>query len=179
MGKILKLLFFILLGTSNPGQAQTKESSDDSKPASTNVPGQEYPRIDPQLRGIFKVEAPDAQKVQLSLSETYDMIKGEDGIWTVTTKPLFPGFHYYTLIIDGLAVADPSSESFFGYAKVQSGIEVPEEGVDYYSPKNVPHGEVRACFYYSKTTGYTRRCFVYVPAEYLSLIHISEPTRPY
>ena len=126
MGKKLKLLFFIILVTSNLSQSQTKEPPGDSKPASTNIPGQEYPRIDSGLRGIFKVEAPDAQKVQLSLSETYDMLKGEDGIWRVTTKPLFPGFHYYTLIIDGLAVADPSSESFFGYAKVQSGIEVPE-----------------------------------------------------
>lgn len=166
MGKKLKLLIFIILVTWNLSQSQTKEPSSDSKPASTNIPGQEYPRIDSQLRGIFKVVAPDAQKVQLSLSETYDMLKGEDGIWKVTTKPLFPGFHYYTLIIDGLAVADPSSESFFGYAKVQSGIEVPEEGVEYYSPKKVPHGEVRACYYFSKTTGSTRRCFVYVPAEY-------------
>ena len=56
----------------------------DSKPASTNVPGVEFPRVDSQSRAIFRVEAPNAQKVQLDLKEVYDMVKGEDGVWTVT-----------------------------------------------------------------------------------------------
>ncbi len=149
---------------------QTPEYPPDSKPASTNVSGLEYPRIDSQSRAIFKVDAPNAQKVQLSLSGMYDMVKGEDGLWTVTTKPLVPGFHYYSLVIDGFSVADPASESFFGYAKMQSGIEVPEEGVDYYSVKNVPHGEIRACYYFSKTTNTFRRCFVYVPPDYNNML---------
>jgi len=54
----------------------------DSKPASTNVPGVEFPRVDSQLRAIFRVEAPDVQKLQLDLKEVYDMVKGEDGVWT-------------------------------------------------------------------------------------------------
>ena len=39
-----------------------------------------------QLRDIFRVDAPDAQKVQLDLLNVYDMVKGEDGVWTVTTN---------------------------------------------------------------------------------------------
>ena len=92
-------------------QAQT---SGDAQPASTNVPGAEYPRIDSQLRGTFRVNAPNAQKVELNLGKKYEMTKSADGVWMVTTDPLVVGFHYYTILIDGVAVADPSSESFFG-----------------------------------------------------------------
>jgi enterochelin esterase-like enzyme len=146
--------------------AQATQPPADSKPASTNVPGAEYPRIDSQLRGIFRVNAPNAQKVELNLTKRYDMVKGSEGYWTVTTDPLVVGFHYYTIIIDGLAVADPSSESFFGSGSMQSGIEVPEAGVDYYLPKDVPHGKVQSVVYFSKHENRYRRCNVYIPPDY-------------
>jgi enterochelin esterase family protein len=38
--------------------------------------------------------------------------------------------------------------------------------VDFYEAKEVPHGEVRACWYHSKTTGKPRRAFVYTPPGY-------------
>jgi hypothetical protein len=50
----------------------------DSKPAPANVSGVEFPRIDSQLRAIFRVEAPNAQKVQLDLGSVYEMVKGND-----------------------------------------------------------------------------------------------------
>ena len=138
----------------------------DSKPAATNVPGVEYPRIDTRLRGIFRVNAPNAQKVQLNLTRTYDMVKGEDGYWTLTTEPLDPGFHYYSLVIDGFSFADPASESFFGSGRMQSAIEVPEEGVDFYSIKNVPHGEIVHKIYFSNTTKTWRSINIYTPPGY-------------
>ena len=55
-----------------------------------------------------------------------DMVKQSDGFWTVTTPPLVPGFHYYTLIIDGAEVSDPGSHAFFGGSKSTSAVEVPE-----------------------------------------------------
>ena len=119
----------------------------DSKPASSNVPGQQYPRIDSELRATFRVSAPTAQKVGVHVNRAdYDMAKGEDGNWMVTTKILEPGFHYYNLFIDGVNVADPASESFFGISKMSSGIEVPSKGEDFYDAKEVPHGEVKALF---------------------------------
>ncbi len=95
-----------------------------------------------------------------------DMTKGEDGVWSVTTSPLVPGFHYYSLIVDGVAVNDPGSHTFYGTGKDASGIEVPEKGVDYYSLKDVPHGDVRIHSYFSRITGRWRRCFVYTPPDY-------------
>jgi enterochelin esterase family protein len=94
------------------------------------------------------------------------MTKGENGVWTVTTPPLVPGFHYYSLIVDGVAVNDPGSKTFYGTSKDSSGIEIPEKGVDYYSYKDVPHGDVRIRPYFSKITGAWRRAFVYTPPDY-------------
>ncbi|MEO7207648.1 MAG: alpha/beta hydrolase-fold protein [Steroidobacteraceae bacterium] len=69
-------------------------------------------------------------------------------------------------MLNGVAVNDPSSETYFGYGKETSGIEVPEAGTDFYTIQNVPHGEVRANWYLSKTTGEWRRAFVYTPPGY-------------
>jgi len=42
------------------------------------------------------------------------MEKQQDGYWTVTTPQLVPGFHYSTLIIDGMEVSDLNTHAFFG-----------------------------------------------------------------
>jgi len=79
-------------------------------PASTNVSGAEYPRILPDNSVMFRIEAPDAQKLQINLGKIYDMQRNDEGVWTATIDPLGTGFHYYSLVIDGVAVADPASE---------------------------------------------------------------------
>ena len=116
----------------------------------------------------FRIKAPDAQKVVFGFfdSQRYPAKKGEDGFWTATTEPQVPGFHYYRVFIDGAEVNDPASETFYGTGKQASGIEIPEKGVDYYLPKDVPHGEVRERWYFSKTTQAWRRIFVYTPPGY-------------
>jgi enterochelin esterase-like enzyme len=152
------------------GAQQQPDSSKpaDTIPAPTNIRGAEYPRIHPDLRVTFRIKAPDAQKVVFGFfdSQRYPAKKGEDGFWTATTEPQVPGFHYYRVFIDGAEVNDPSSETFYGTGKDASGIEIPEKGVDYYLPKDVPHGEVRERWYHSSTTQQWRRIFVYTPPGY-------------
>jgi enterochelin esterase-like enzyme len=157
----LLLLLFSTVGTLQAPPA-------DSVPASTNVPGAQYPRITRDLRAIFRIKAPDAQKVEFAFysPRRYPAAKDEAGFWTATTDPLVPGFHYYRVFIDGAEVNDPASLTFYGTGKDASGIEVPEEGVDYYIPKEVPHGDVRERWYLSKTTGRWRRVYVYAPPGY-------------
>jgi enterochelin esterase-like enzyme len=166
----MKLSFSIMLFTlflnSIISSGQTSDYPPDSKPASTNVPGAEYPRIDSQSRVTFKIKAPDAQKVQIDLVKKYDMVKNSEGIWEVTTDPVVEGFHYYSVIIDGYTAVDPSSQTFYGMSRNASGIEIPEKGVDYYLPKNVPHGQIRRVNYYSDITKAWRRAYVYTPAGY-------------
>src|SRR5205085_5572641 len=129
-----------------PGQANKApdQKSSEAQPAPTNVNNSAYPRIHPDLRVTFRLKAPDARKVQvvgnfgLGKGGPWEMERGEAGMWTVTTPPVIPGFHYYTLSVDGVQVNDPGSDAFFGTGKPTSGIDIPEPGMDFYHAKNVP-----------------------------------------
>lgn len=134
--------------------------------ASTNVRSAKYPRILPGSKAHFRIKAPDAQKVQIDLGKKYDMVKDGNGFWEVTTDSVSEGFHYYSLLIDGVAVADPASETFYGMGRMASGIEMPFPGDDYYAVKDVPHGDVRIKRYYSPIAGSWRRFFIYTPPGY-------------
>ncbi len=149
-----------------PTVNETTQTLEAGTPASSNVRGAEYPRVLPDLRVVFKIKLPNVQKVEFNLGKIYPATRSDDGYWSVTTNPQVPGFHYYWMVVDGVPVNDPSSETYFGYGKQTSGIEIPETGVDYYLPKDVPHGEVRQRWYFSKTTGAWRRAFVYTPPDY-------------
>jgi len=120
-----------------PNVAKGSDSAD-SAPAPTNIRGAAYPRVHGDLRVTFGIKAPSAQKVEFAFFGTpaprYPAKKDQSGFWTATTEPLVPGFHYYRVFIDDVAVNDPSSETFYGTGKETSGIEVPEKGVDYYLP---------------------------------------------
>ncbi len=163
----MKSILLLLALTAIPAWAQGK-ANQDSQPASTNVPNAEYPRIYPDGRVEVRVKAPLAQKIQVQIGATpaIDMVKGEDGLWSVVSPPIVPGFHYYYLTIDGVTVSDPASYSYYGVSKDSSGIDVPERGVDFYLVKDVPHGEIREHWYHSKATGSWRRCFIYTPPGY-------------
>ena len=134
--------------------------------AESNVRNSKYPQLTADHRAIFRIKAPDAQKAQIDLGRKYDMVRQEGGIWETVTDSLGEGFHYYSLLIDGVAVADPGSETFYGMGRMASGIEVPFEGGEYYALKDVPHGDIRMKRYYSEVSRSWRRFFVYTPAGY-------------
>jgi enterochelin esterase-like enzyme len=166
MKKLLFTSISLIFLTAGFCIGQAVQPPADSKPATSNVRGAEYPRVTSDLRAIFRIKAPDARIVQIMLDKKWDMVKDDQGVWTVTTDPLVVGFHYYFLLIDGVQVSDPSSESYFGWGKMSSGIEIPETNVDYYTVKNVPHGDIRSKWYFSNTTGKWRRTIVYCPPGY-------------
>ena len=139
---------------------------DNSKPAVTNINQSNCPCILDDLSVVFKIKAPDAQKVQIDLGKLYNMAKDEQGFWTVTTNPQVPGFHYYSLVIDGYKVMDPASETFYGMGRMASAVEIPEKGTDFYEVKDVPHGAISSKYYFSKVTNGWRRLFVYTPPGY-------------
>ena len=135
--------------------------------ATTNTPGREYPKINPDLTVEFQVQAPEAKEVAVDIcNKVYPMQREGDGPWTVTTDALEPGFHYYFLIVDGMRLSDPASQLFFGCGLDASAIEIPEAGADFYLEKDVPRGEVRMQRYWSPSMNAWRTCYVYVPAEY-------------
>lgn len=146
------------------------QAENGSVPAEGNVYEAKYPRVLPDGKAIFRIHAPEAQKIELDcVGKKFPMTKDEQDVWTVTTEPLVVGFHYYAFIIDGVSVADPACETYFGCARQMSGIEIPEskEASAYYRyNKDVPHGQVRECHYYSGVEKKERRCYVYTPAGY-------------
>jgi enterochelin esterase family protein len=129
--------------------------------------GAQYPRVLPDHSVAFQFKAPSAQAVDVDITgKKFPMTRGTDDVWSVTTPPLVEGFHYYALDADGVRMNDPGSHAYFGTGKDTSGIEVPEDGVDYYLAQDVPHGDVHIRIYHSKITGLWRRCFVYTPPDY-------------
>lgn len=135
-------------------------------PAQTNVRNSNYPQILADQRVIFKTKAPDAKKVQVDLGRKYDMVKDSAGFWTATTDSISEGFHYYSLIIDGVAIADPASQTFYGMGRMASGIEIPFAGGGYYALRDVPHGDIRIKKYFSKVTNSWRQMYIYTPPGY-------------
>lgn len=136
------------------------------QPAPSNVPNAQYPRINSDSSVTFRIRADDAKIVRITTLGPYELVKGEDGFWTVTTKPLAPGFYYYAVNVDGFTTTDPGSQAFFGYNRYGSAVEVPGPESDFFAPKDVPHGNVRQVWYFSKATGAWRRVFVYTPPGY-------------
>ncbi|AYQ33227.1 alpha/beta hydrolase-fold protein [Runella sp. SP2] len=149
-------------------QAQVAE---DFKPSSLNQPGQEYPMVNSQGYARFKIVAPAADSVRVSLGlggkGGTKLAKAEDGTWMGTTDgPMDEGFHYYNVKIDGGKFNDPGTLNFYGSVRWESGIEIPAKDQDFYALKNVPHGHVQQVLFPSPSTGTSRRAFVYTPAGY-------------
>ena len=134
--------------------------------AATNIRSVKYPQILPDNRVMFRIKAPDAQRVQIDLVKKYEMARDTGGYWIVTTDSVTEGFHYYSLIIDGVALADPASETFYGMGRMASGIEIPFANGGYYALKDVPHGDIRIKKYYSRITNSWRQFYIYTPPGY-------------
>ncbi len=138
------------------------------------------PRVNPDGSVTFRLKAPLARSVQIEPlngqpenngynglgSGSYDLVKDEAGVWSITTPPAVPGLHTYWLVVDGVRVNDTTSRSYGSKLMQACGVEIPEPGVDFYDIKDVSHGEVRLKWYYSKITNLWRRAYVYFPAEY-------------
>ena len=155
-----------------PTMAQTNVTVlDDFKPSSLNQPGQEYPQVNSQRYVRFRITAPNAQSVKVSLGlggrGGTTLTKGDDNVWSGTTAgPMDEGFHYYHLTVDGGTFNDPGTLNFYGSTRWESGIEVPANDQDFYAVKDVPHGKVQLVLFPSKSTSSTKRAFVYTPPDY-------------
>ncbi len=149
------------------GQASNVFSADTAHASPYNLSGARYPRIEADSRVTFRFNAPDAQKVQVSIVNVpHDMIKGPDGVWTYTSEPQDKGYHNYWMIVDGVIVVDPATNAFIGYGHMCNGFEIPDPDGRFYELKDVPHGNVLIKNYYSKVAKSWRHIFVYTPPDY-------------
>jgi enterochelin esterase-like enzyme len=169
---LILVLFLTLTGSLSFAQTSQPAINDDFKPSTLNQPGKEYPQVNSQGYARFRIEAPQAQSVVVSLGlggtkGGTPLTKGDIGFWTGTTAgPMDEGFHYYHLTIDGGVFNDPGTLNFYGSVRWESGIEIPAHDQDFYALKDVPHGNVQQILFPSKSTNTSRRAFVYTPPMY-------------
>ena len=148
------------------------QPKEDFRPSVLNQPGQDYPQVNSEGYARFRVVAPDAKSVIVSLGlggrGGTVLRKDKDGVWTGTTEgPMDEGFHYYHLTIDGGVVNDPGTGNFFGSCRWESGIEIPAHDQDFYANRmDVAHGNVQQVLFPSQSTNTVRRAFVYTPPTY-------------
>lgn len=166
-------VFLVAISTSFIGWSQTPttEVLEDFKPSTLNQPGQEFPKVNSQGYARFRINAPQAQAVSVSLGlggrGGTVLSKADDGSWTGTTAgPMDEGFHYYHLTIDGGTFNDPGALNYYGSTRWESGIEIPAHDQDFYALKDVPHGNVQQVLFPSKSTNTSRRAFIYTPPGY-------------
>jgi len=170
--QLIAILVILISGSICSAQTDKPTILDDFKPSTLNQPGQEYPQVNSQGYARFRIIAPDAKSVVVSLGPGgtrggTPLTKAEDGSWTGTTAgPMEEGFHYYHLTIDGGVFNDPGTLNFYGSTRWESGIEIPAHDQDFYALKDVPHGKVQQILFPSKSTNTSRRAFVYTPPAY-------------
>ena len=162
----LSILAFAAILSGQLCAAEDKPPVDDWKPAPSNQAGKQYPQVNSESRVKFRIVAPEAKSVGCTFRDSSEFSKGEDGAWYGYTRPLDEGFHYYAIKIDGAEMPDPNSRYFYGSSRWGSAVEIPAKDADFYALKNVPHGQLREVYYFSKSSDKTRHIYVYTPPDY-------------
>jgi len=144
---------------------------EDFKPSVLNQPFQQYPQVNSQGYARFRIYAPSADSVRVSLGlggqGGTKLTKADSGYFIGTTAgPMDEGFHYYHVNIDGGTFNDPGTGNFYGSQRWESGIEIPAKDQDFYALKDVPHGHMQQVLFPSKSTNTSRVAFVYTPPGY-------------
>jgi len=150
---------------------------EDFRPNELNQQGQEYPQVNSEGYARFRIDAPDAKSVIVSLGlggrGGTVLHKDKDGVWTGTTEgPMDEGFHYYHLTIDGATVNDPGTNNYFGSTRWESGIEIPAHDQAFYALRtDIPHGNLQQVLFPTNVKSDRgesgmRRAFVYTPPTY-------------
>ena len=153
-----------------------RQPKEDFVPNPCNQPGQEYPMVNSEGYARFRVVAPDAKSVIVSLGlggrGGTVLRKDKNGVWTGTTEgPMDPGFHYYHLTIAGGVFNDPGTNNYFGSCRWESGIEIPVADQDFYAyRKNINHGNIQQVTFWSESTGKMQTANVYLPYGYGKMV---------
>jgi enterochelin esterase-like enzyme len=129
------------------------------------------PIIETDRKVTFRVRAPGARKVSLTsdFSDETQLLRDEQGVWSVKMGPITPDIYFYSFLIDGVRAVDPGNPNVkigFTTSTVTSILEVRGDQPAFYDIKNVPHGTLRTHLYHSKSSGIIREVNVYTPPGY-------------
>ncbi len=126
----------------------------------------------------FRLYAPKAESVKIGSSEleqylggwSKEMVKNDEGVWSLTIGPIEPGIYDYVYDVDGVRNTDPSNPMVFENRQGSRGyVEVPGPPANprHDEWRDVPHGAVTMHWYHSSTAdGSLRRVHIYTPPQY-------------
>lgn len=128
------------------------------------------PEINADNTVTFRLDAKNAKEVKVQgdcISEGGNLTKGEDGIWTLTTKKLNSELYSYSFFVDGVKAFDPNNAFLIRDVSTVVNVFLIGGGkADLYKVTDVAHGTVAKRWYHSPKLGSTRRLTVYTPAFY-------------
>ncbi|MCW3787282.1 esterase [Plebeiibacterium sediminum] len=138
--------------------------------------GIESPVVNADHTVTFRIKAPGADKVLVTgnlnsekafANISYEMQKGDNGVWSFTTQVLPSELYRYHFEVDSVRTIDPGNAHVIRDVANISNIFIIEDGTaDLYKVQQVPHGTVSFRWYESKGNDKNRRLTVYTPAGY-------------
>lgn len=134
------------------------------------------PEINEDHTVTFRIDAPEASEVLVTGSLdaedafapiSYEMEKGNDGIWSFTTPVLPSEFYRYHFLVDSVRTVDPANaHAIRDVANISSVFLIEGGKADLYKVNQVPHGTVSYRWYESPGNDKARRLAVYTPPGY-------------
>jgi len=132
-------------------------------------PAVKSPEVSADGRVTFRLRAPAAQEVFVTIGGRTAMTKDDQGVWSATTQqPMEPDYYPYNFIVDGVSISDPSNPLVKSIVTggFQSFVHVPGPSGLSWELNDVPHGKVTHHFYKSGIIGDNRDFYVYTPPNY-------------
>ena len=120
----------------------------------------------------FYMYAPNAKVVEVAgiggyfSNDRIVLSTDGDGGFRKTVSGMHWAMHYYFWYVDGVRICNPDAGISYGCFTAINTFEIPEDGVDFYYAKDVPHGMVTICKYGSEVSGHLKECYVYTPYGY-------------
>lgn len=131
------------------------------------------PEVQPDRSVVFRFWAPQVSEVTLSgnwmgSQPPVPLVKGTDGVWTVTVSPLEPNIYSYGFLVNGVRTTDPSCRCSFTSASrfSDSILTIPANPPRSWEPQNQPPGTLHHERFYSARQQRMRRFVVYTPPGY-------------
>jgi enterochelin esterase family protein len=125
------------------------------------------PEIHADRKVTFRIRAPKATEVALSLGGAKPMTKDASGLWSITIGPLAPELYEYAFVVDGARVIDTANTQLkIGQQASANLLDVPGVPPRFDQFQDVPHGAIQIRSYTSTPLKQRRRLYVYTPPQY-------------
>jgi enterochelin esterase-like enzyme len=127
------------------------------------------PDLQSDGRVTFRLRATNATTVLVRCEgvTATNMIKDDQGVWSLTSEPLEPDIYVYSFTVDGVRVIDPNNPYLkYNLLNTENQVHVPGPKYLPWEINDVPRGLVHHHFYKSAVANDERGFYVYTPPGY-------------